>query len=359
MNKEVKSLTTITPDDWHLHLRESPIIEQVLPFSSENFGKAIIMPNLEPPIIKLSQAKNYQKKIIDLLSPKNTFKPLMTLFLSEEITIKDIYDGANSGIIKAIKFYPKGVTTNSTGGIRDLSKVYKLLEKLPDLDLPLLIHGETTNTEVDIYDREAYFLDETVRKLRDEIPELKIVLEHITTKNSVDYILENDSNIAATITAHHLILNRNHLFNGGLRPHYYCRPVAKREHHRIAILKAATSGNANFFLGTDSAPHFDDNKESSCGCAGIFSAPNALSCIVQIFEEDSCLQNLEKFISTNGSKFYNLPLNSTFTKFTKFKEPVNHPKKINVGNKFITVFDPDFPLYWKNQVIHNSFKETN
>ncbi|MFL2802357.1 MAG: dihydroorotase [Paracoccaceae bacterium] len=352
MQQEINSIEIITPDDWHLHLRESPIIDKVFPYSFTNYGRAIIMPNLEVPIIKFSQAKDYYKKIKSLLKPGIKFEPLMTLFLSEETKVLDIYDGVKSGIIKAIKFYPQGVTTNSDGGIKNLSKIYKLLEKLPDLKIPLLIHGETSNSKVDIYDREAYFLEETIVYLRERIPELKIVLEHITTKDSVDYILENNSNIAATITAHHLIINRNHLFDGGLRPHYYCRPIAKRELHRVAIRKAATSGNLKFFLGTDSAPHFDNNKENSCGCAGIFSAPNALGYVAQVFEEDFSLNNLENFISINGANFYNLPLNSTFTKFTKFNEPIKYPDKINVGKKLITVFNPGYPLYWKNEILN-------
>ena len=352
MQEEIKSINIITPDDWHLHLRESPIIESVFPYSFTNYGKAIIMPNLENPIIKFSQAKDYYKKVKSLITPGYKFEPLMTLFLSEETRAIDIYEGAKSGILKAIKFYPQGVTTNSHGGIKDLSKMYNLLEKLPDLDIPLLIHGETANSKVDIYDREAYFLEETVYKLRKKIPELKIVLEHITTKDSVDFILETNANIAATITAHHLILNRNNLFDEGLRPHYYCRPIAKREKHRIAVRKAATSGNSKFFLGTDSAPHFDKNKERSCGCAGIFSAPNALGYVAQVFEEDYALKNLENFISINGSKFYNLSLNSTRSKFTKFKEPIDYPSQIKVGKELITVFNPGYPLYWKNEVFN-------
>ncbi len=351
MQEEIKSIITITPDDWHLHLRETPIIEKVIPFSINNYGRAIIMPNLTPPIIKFSQAKKYYKNIISLLKPEDKFEPLMTLFLSDETTAIDIIEGVKSGIIKAIKFYPQGVTTNSNEGIKKISKLYKLLELLPDLDIPLLIHGETTKPEVDIYDREAFFLEETVDELRERIPELKIVLEHITTKDSVDYVLESNSKLAATITAHHLILNRNHLFKDGIRPHYYCRPIAKRERHRIAIQKAATSGNSNFFLGTDSAPHFDYNKENSCGCAGIFSAPNALNCVVQVFENNSSLKNLEKFISINGAKFYNLPLNNTLTKFTKLNDPIKYPYKIKIDKELITVFDPGYPLYWKNEIL--------
>ncbi len=351
MLEEIKSIEIITPDDWHLHLRESPLIEKVFPYTFTKFGKAIIMPNLKNPIIRLSQAHEYYKKIKSLIIPGYNFEPLMTLFLSEETRLKDIYDGVKSGTISAIKFYPQGVTTNSYGGVKDLSKMYNLLEKLPDLNIPLLIHGETTNSKVDIYDREAYFLEETVSKLIEKIPELKIVLEHITTKDSVDFILENNSNIAATITAHHLILNRNNLFDEGLRPHYYCRPIAKREEHRMAVRNAATSGNSKFFLGTDSAPHLDKNKESACGCAGIFSAPNALGYVAQVFEEESALDNLENFISINGAKFYNLSLNSTLSKFTKFKEAIKYPSKIEVGKELITVFNPGYPLYWKNEIV--------
>ena len=334
-----------------MHLRDSPIIDKVFPYSYLNYARAIIMPNLEPPIITFAQAMHYYKKIKALIKSKNKFEPLMTLFLSEDTKAEDIKDGVNSGIIKAIKFYPQGATTNSSGGIKKISKIYSLLEKIPDLNIPLLIHGETSNSQIDIYDREAYFLDETVADIRTKIPELKIVLEHITTKESVEYILENNENIAATITAHHLILNRNHLFDGGIRPHFYCRPIVKREKHRMAVRKAAISGNSKFFLGTDSAPHFTKFKENSCGCAGIFSAPNALGYVVQVFEEDSSLDKLEKFISINGANFYNLPINSTYTKFTKFKEAVKYPDKINVGKKLITVFNPGYPLYWRNEIL--------
>ena len=348
---ELKSIKIISPDDWHLHLRESPIIENILSFSVNNFERAIIMPNLDNPITTFVQAKNYYKKIISLVNPQKNFKPLMTLFLSEETKVSDIVDGVKSGIVKAIKFYPQGVTTNSNNGIKNLSILYNLLEKISDLGIPLLIHGETANPEIDIYDKESFFLEETVLPLRKRIPELKIVLEHITTKESVDYILESNSNIAATITAHHLILNRNHLLDGGIRPHYYCRPIVKREKHRLAVRKAATSGNAKFFLGTDSAPHLDKNKESLCGCAGVFSAPNALSYVTQIFEEDNSLSSLENFVAINGAKFYNLPLNKTQTKLTKYNHLIEYPSNINVGKDFITVFNPGFPLYWKNEII--------
>ena len=244
MKEEIKSIIVKTPDDWHLHLRESPILEKVFPYSYKNYGRAIIMPNLEIPIITFSQAKSYYEKIKYLIKTGNNFEPLMTLFLSEDTKVEDVYEGVKSGIIKAIKFYPQGVTTNSSGGIKNLSKIYYLLEKIADFGIPLLIHGETSNTEIDIYDREAYFLEETVLGIRKNIPNLKIVLEHITTKESVDFVLESKKNVAATVTAHHLIINRNHIFDGGIRAHFYCRPIAKREEHRIAVRAAATSGNS-------------------------------------------------------------------------------------------------------------------
>ena len=351
MKEEIKSIIVKTPDDWHLHLRESPILEKVFPYSYKSYGRAIIMPNLEIPIITFSQAKSYYEKIKYLIKTGNNFEPLMTLFLSEDTKVEDVYEGVKSGIIKAIKFYPQGVTTNSSGGIKNLSKIYNLLEKIADFGIPLLIHGETSNTEIDIYDREAYFLEETVLGIRKNIPNLKIVLEHITTKESVDFVLESKKNVAATVTAHHLIINRNHIFDGGIRPHFYCRPIAKREEHRIAVRAAATSGNSKFFLGTDSAPHFDHNKENSCGCAGVFSSPNALGYVAQDFEEDSCINNLENFISINGAKFYNLPLNSSLTQFRKLKEAIKYPEKIKVGKNMITLFNPGYPLYWENEIL--------
>ena len=351
MAKAIQTITVRKPDDWHLHLRTGAVLKKVLMYSSSAFGRAIIMPNLDPPIVTTEQAEIYYRQILKLIPKEHDFKPLMTIFLTENSNIKDIEQGVKWGRINAVKLYPAGATTNSANGVRDLSKIYELLERLSLLGIPLLIHGESTNPEIDIFDREAVFVEKILAPLKDRFPGLKIVLEHITTKESVDYVLNSDSNLAATITPHHLIINRNSMFNGGIRPHYYCLPVAKRELHRLAILKAATSGNPKFFLGTDSAPHLDHLKENDCGCAGIFSAPNALSCLAQIFDNEKSLNELEKFISLNGAKFYGLSVNNSYTKFSKMTEFQKNPKKITVGENEITVFDPGFSLLWKHENI--------
>ncbi len=349
--KIIQAVRIKKPDDWHLHLRSGDILKTVLKYSSNTFGRAIIMPNLNPPIVTTEQAENYYRQILKLIPKEHDFQPLMTLFLTEKSKINDIEEGVNRGIIKAVKLYPAGATTNSENGVRDLLSIYKLLEKIARLDIPLLVHGEATDPKIDIFDREAFFVDKILEPLRKKIPELRIVLEHITTKESVDYVTDSDSNLAATITPHHLIINRNSMFKDGIRPHYYCLPLAKRESHRIAIIRAAVSGNPKFFLGTDSAPHLDHLKENACGCAGIFSTPNALSCLAHIFEAESALEKLEGFISLNGAKYYGLAANKSYIKLSKMKEPKEKIKKISIGHDTISVFDPGFSLYWKHENI--------
>ena len=353
MTKVIKTIAVRKPDDWHLHLRTGRILEEVLKYSSSNFGRAIIMPNLDPPVVNTQQAKNYYNQIFDFIPREHDFKPLMTLFLTEDSDIRDIEEGVKEGIINAVKLYPAGATTNSENGVRNISKIYKLLEKISFLGIPLLIHGETTEPQIDVFDREAVFVTKSLIPLRKRIPNLRIVLEHITTKESVDYVLDSDQNLAATITPHHLIINRNSMFAGGIRPHYYCLPLAKRELHRLALIEAATSGNSKFFLGTDSAPHFDHLKENACGCAGVFSTPNALSCLAHIFEKELALDKLEKFISLNGARYYGLSVNKSYTKFSKMNTPKENPKKINVGGNSITVFDPGFTLFWTHKNIRD------
>ena len=353
MTKVIQTIAVRKPDDWHLHLRTGRILKEVLKYSSSNFGRAIIMPNLDPPVVTTQQAKNYRNQILDFIPKEHDFKPLMTLFLTEDSDIRDIEEGVKEGIINAVKLYPAGATTNSENGVRNISKVYKLLEKISFLGIPLLIHGEATQSKIDVFDRESVFVTESLIPLRKRIPNLRIVLEHITTKDSADYVLDSDQNLAATITPHHLIINRNSMFIGGIRPHYYCLPLAKRELHRLALIKAATSGSSKFFLGTDSAPHFDHLKETACGCAGVFSTPNALSCLAHIFEQELALEKLEKFISLNGARYYGLPVNKSYTKFSKMNTPKETPKKINVGENSITVFDPGFSLFWEHKNIRD------
>ena len=334
------------PDDWHLHLRDGSMLRAVAPFSSADFGRAIIMPNLVPPVTVLEQAALYRQKILEAVPGNHDFEPLMTLYLTEASRPDEISHGASSGLIKAVKLYPAGATTNSDSGVRDMQAVMPVLEKMADIGLPLLVHGEVPGADVDIFDREAVFIDTVLEPLRRRLPELRVVLEHVTTETGVEYVMDSDNNLAATITAHHLIINRNAILAGGIRPHYYCLPVAKREKHRLALRVAATSGDSRFFLGTDSAPHCDGVKESACGCAGMFTSPNALGCLATVFEQEDKLINLESFISLNGPKFYRLSPNSSKVRLFKTQVPSRFPEKIKTENGSVTVFDPMFPIYW-------------
>ena len=349
MQSSIQNIIIRKPDDWHLHLRTGAILKNVLKYTSSTFGRAIIMPNLDPPVLTTNQAWNYFQHISELVPKTHNFKPLMTLFLTEQSDILDIREGVKKGIVTALKLYPAGSTTNSSNGVRDISRIYSLLEKISLLNIPLLIHGEATDPKIDVFDREAFFIENTLAPLREKIPELRIVLEHITTKEGVDFILESDRNLAATITPHHLIINRSSMFLNGIRPHYYCLPLAKREVHRLALVNAAISGNPRFFLGTDSAPHLDNFKENACGCAGIFSAPNALKCLAHIFEKNAALDKLEGFVSLNGAKYYGFPANSSYTKLSKVIKPEGELKSISIGKNKITVFDPGFSLLWQHE----------
>ncbi len=334
------------PDDWHLHLRDASMMDAVVPYSSADFGRAIIMPNIVPPVTTVEQAAQYRQKIMAAIPQLHDFEPLMTLYLTESSEPNKIASAAATGIIRAVKLYPAGATTNSESGVRDLKTVMPALEKMADIGLPLLVHGEVTDQEVDIFDREEVFIDTVLDPLHRSLPELRIVMEHITTTAGVEYIMSSDDNLAATITAHHLVINRNAILAGGIRPHYYCLPVAKREKHRLALRAAAVSGNSRFFFGSDSAPHLDGVKVSACGCAGVFTSINALGCLATVFEEEDKLQNLESFVSLNGPKFYGLPPNSIRTRLYKTLDPVSFPKKINTEDGPITVFNPMFSIYW-------------
>ena len=270
-------LTFIKPDDWHLHLRDSPFLEAVVNDSARQFGRAIIMPNLNPPVRSCADALAYRERIRAALAAETDFEPLMTLYLTEQTDADDVAAGHRDGHITAVKLYPAGATTNSQSGVRDLMKVQPVLERMAEIGLPLCVHGEVTDASIDIFDREAVFIERVLNPLRERLPELKVIMEHVTTKNGVDYVQSAKKNLAASLTTHHLIINRNAILAGGIRPHYYCLPVAKREEHRLALRKAATSGDSRFFLGTDSAPHLDPTKESACGCAGIFTSINTMS----------------------------------------------------------------------------------
>ena len=270
----------------------------------------------------------------------------MTLYLTEDTDADDLAAAHASGLIKAVKLYPAGATTNSSSGVSNFDKVRPVLERMAEIGCPLCVHGEVTDADIDIFDREAVFIDRVLDPIRRATPNLRVVMEHITTSNGVDYVKANDSDLGATITTHHLIINRNHILVGGIKPHYYCLPVAKREEHRLALRKAATSGDARFFLGTDSAPHTDDNKESACGCAGCFTATNTMSLLAHVFEEDAALDQLEKFSSLNGPAFYGLPVNDATITLTK-GDVVAYPSHIKTDDGPVTVFNPGFDLHWR------------
>jgi dihydroorotase len=299
------------PDDWHLHLRDGEALASVIAHTARRFARAIVMPNLKPPVTTVAQAEEYRQRILASLPSGSRFQPLMTLYLTESTTADEIARAAASEHVFAVKYYPAGATTNSQAGVRDLSQVYPVLEAMQRHGLPLLMHGEVTDPAVDIFDREKVFIERHLLPLRERYPDLRMVLEHITTRAAVEFIRQAPAHVGATITAHHLLLNRNALFEGGVQPHHYCLPVLKRETHREALLEAATSGDPHFFLGTDSAPHAREAKESACGCAGIFNAPFALESYAAVFEEEDALDRFEAFASLNGAAFYGLPPNET------------------------------------------------
>ncbi|MGR3838484.1 MAG: dihydroorotase [Cognatishimia sp.] len=341
-----KSLTIARPDDWHLHLRDGAMLQAVLPETARHFGRAIIMPNLVPPVVTHAQAVAYHDRIMAALPSDMTFEPLMTLYLTENTDPDDVAAAHAAGLVKAVKLYPAGATTNSSSGVTNFDKIKPVLAKMAEIGLPLCTHGEVTDHSVDIFDREAVFIDRVLDPIRRENPELKVVMEHITTTTAVDYVKSQDKNLGATITTHHLIINRNHILAGGIKPHYYCLPVAKREEHRIALRAAATSGDARFFLGTDSAPHVDAAKETGCGCAGCFTATNTMALLAHVFEEDGALDKLEGFASKHGPAFYGLPVNRDSLTLVKSDTATSFPEKLTSGDGPVTVFDPGFPIYW-------------
>lgn len=347
-DKEITSLTIPRPDDWHLHLRDGAMLAAVLPETTRHFGRAIIMPNLVPPVVTGAQAIAYRDRIMAACPPEADFTPLMTLYLTEETDPEDVAAAHAAGIATAVKLYPAGATTNSQSGVRDFDKVRPVLEKMAEIGMPLCVHGEVTHSDVDIFDREAVFIDKVLKPIRKKNPDLRVIMEHVTTETAVDYVRDTPKNLAATITTHHLIINRNHILAGGIRPHYYCLPVAKREKHRVALVQAAISGDKRFFLGTDSAPHLDPLKLQACGCAGIFSATNTLSCLAEVFDAAGALRKLENFVSLNGPKFYRLPPSSETIRLIK-GEPVIYPDAIQTADGPVTMFDPGFPLHWRVQ----------
>ncbi|NHF71624.1 dihydroorotase [Paracoccus xiamenensis] len=342
------SLTLRRPDDWHLHLRDGAMLAAVAPYSAD-FGRAIIMPNLVPPVVTGDQARAYRDRIRAALPSGAALQPLMTLYLTETTDPADVVAAHAAGVIAAVKLYPAGATTNSASGVTDFDRVRPVLEAMAEAGIPLCVHGEVTDPAVDIFDREAVFIDRVLDPVRRATPGLRVVMEHITTSDGVAYVTENASNMGGTITTHHLVINRNAILAGGIRPHYYCLPVAKRETHRLALRKAATSGQGPFFLGTDSAPHSDRAKLAPCGCAGCFTAPNTVSILAQVFEEDGALDRLEAFISLNGPAFYRMAPNEDRIRLTRHDSAVSYPTEIAAGDETVTVFDPGFPLFWTSE----------
>jgi len=304
-------ISIIAPDDWHVHLRDGEMLNQVVAHTARRFQRAIVMPNLRPPVTTVAAARAYRDRIQAACPGDLEFTPLMTAYLTDSIAPSELETGFREGVFAAAKLYPANATTNSAAGVTDLLQLDPVLETMARIGMPLLIHGEVTDAEIDIFDREAVFIERHLAPLRDRHPELKVVFEHITTEQAVQYVSSADRHLAATITPHHLHINRNAMFAGGLRSDFYCLPVAKRECHRQALRRAATSGDSRFFLGTDTAPHARASKESSCGCAGIFNAPYALESYAQVFDEEGALAHLEAFASLNGPAFYNLPVNSS------------------------------------------------
>jgi len=339
-----KQLTITQPDDWHLHLRDGEALNSVAPFTAKQFARAIIMPNLNPPVTTVVHAVKYLDHILAAVDGTD-FEPLMTLYLTDNTSPDEIIAARKSCFIKGVKLYPAGATTNSDAGVTDIRNCDATLEEMQKSGLPLLVHGEETDPQVDVFDRENVFIDKTLQPLTQRFPDLKIVFEHITTKQAADFVLQSGDNIAATITPQHLLFNRNALFQGGLQPHHYCLPVLKRDTHQQALLQVIRSGNNKFFLGTDSAPHAKHKKESACGCAGIFSAHAAIEIYTSIFEQQDALDKLEAFASFNGPDFYGLPRNSKT--ITLIKEDWTIPDEYPLGNETLVPFLAGETISWK------------
>ena len=322
-------LTFTRPDDWHLHLRDGAAMRAVLPDTARRFARAIVMPNLKPPVRTVAEAAAYRTRILDSLPAGMRFEPLMTLYLTDNTSPAEVRAAKASGFVHAVKYYPAGATTHSDAGVTAVERAYPAIEAMQEVGLPLLVHGEVTDPEVDVFDREAVFIDRVLVPLLDRFPRLKLVLEHITTRQGVEFVRAMPDNVAGTLTAHHLLYSRNAMFRGGIRPHYYCLPVLKREEHRRALVEAATSGSPKFFLGTDSAPHAQDAKECACGCAGIYTAHAGIELYAEVFEAAGALDRLEAFASFHGPDFYGLPRNRE--RITLVKQPWNVPAAIDFG----------------------------
>jgi len=338
-------ITLTRPDDWHLHLRDGEALKAVLPDSARRFGRAIVMPNLKPPVTTVAAAAAYRDRIISALPSQADFEPLMTLYLTDNTAPDEIRKAKASGIVSAVKYYPAGATTNSDSGVTDIRKCIDALEAMAEVGMPLLIHGEVTDPQIDVFDREKVFIERTMISLAQRLPKLRIVMEHITTANAVKFVLSASDNVAATITAHHLLMNRNDIFKGGIHPHYYCLPILKREEHRLALVKAATSGNPKFFLGTDSAPHARHTKEATCGCAGIYTAHAGIELYAEAFDAAGSLGKLEGFASFHGADFYGLARNRRQITLVRSAWPV--PGEIAYGSDTLVPLRGGATVGWK------------
>ncbi|MGP1717142.1 MAG: dihydroorotase [Methylophilus sp.] len=338
-------LTITRPDDWHLHLRDGDTLKAVLPDTARQFARAIVMPNLRPPVATAEAARSYYDRIRQALPAGLDFEPLMTLYLTDNMAAEEITRAHQDGVVKAVKLYPAGATTNSDSGVTSLAKCAAVLAEMEKLGLPLLIHGEVTDAEIDVFDREKVFIERHLQPLLKDFPGLKVVFEHITTQDAAEFVAQGSANLAATITAHHLLMNRNAMFTGGIRPHHYCLPVLKRETHRQALVKAAISGSAKFFLGTDSAPHPKSAKEASCGCAGMYTAHAAIELYAEAFEAAGALDKLEGFASFYGPDFYQLPRNTG--KVTLHKESWLVPESIPFAGDVLVPLRAGQTIAWK------------
>jgi len=345
MNNPMHSLTITRPDDWHLHLRDGGALKAVLPDTARQFARAIVMPNLRPPVTTTALAIEYRERILNALPVGANFEPLMTLYLTDKTTAEEIERAKASSIVHGVKLYPAGATTNSDSGVTNLGHCVAALEAMEKLGVPLLTHAEVTDSDVDVFDRERVFIERNMTPLLNRFPNLKVVFEHITTRDAADFVLQSPSNVAATITAHHLLMNRNDMFKGGIQPHHYCLPILKREEHRVALVKAAISGNPKFFLGTDSAPHAKHTKEAACGCAGMYTAHTAMELYAEAFEAAGALDKLEGFASFYGADFYGLARNTE--QVTLVKESWKVPSSLPYEGDVLVPLKADQMLGWK------------
>ncbi|WP_171453772.1 dihydroorotase [Serratia marcescens] len=344
MTAQPQVLKIRRPDDWHIHLRDDEMLKTVVPYTSQVFGRAIVMPNLVPPVTTVAAARAYRDRILAAVPQGHNFTPLMTCYLTNSLAASELVNGFEQGVFTAAKLYPANATTNSSHGVSDVTGIYPLFEQMQKIGMPLLIHGEVTDPAVDIFDREARFIEQVMEPIRQHFPELKIVFEHITTKEAAQYVQAGNRFLGATITPQHLMFNRNHMLVGGIRPHLFCLPILKRNVHQEALRQAVASGSDRFFLGTDSAPHLKHRKESSCGCAGCFNAPNAIPAYAAVFEQLGALEHFEAFCSLNGPRFYDLPLNEDFIELQRV--PTTQPEEIALGNESVIPFLAGETLNW-------------